>query len=97
MDPYIAALVPGRGNATEPPGGSETLAHETAIAERTILALRLDSGVPVEWAGEEPLASASAWALEADLMERFVEAGSSRLRLTLRGRLLSNEVLARLL
>ena len=64
----------------------------TAVAETVVLGLRLERGVPISWLDHEPLAAVARWALEAGLLERL----DDRLRLTLRGRLLSNEVFARL-
>jgi putative oxygen-independent coproporphyrinogen III oxidase len=96
MQPYIDALEPDSGAPCLPPGGSETLVDETAAAERVILALRLDSGIPVAWVEEPPLAAHFAWAAFSGLTERFQLDGEPRLRLTLRGRLLSNELFERL-
>jgi oxygen-independent coproporphyrinogen III oxidase len=47
-------------------------------------------------AGELPLAEVVAWGLETGLLERVELDGEARLRLTLRGRLLSNELFSRL-
>jgi oxygen-independent coproporphyrinogen-3 oxidase len=96
MEPYLAALVPANGAVTEPPGGRETLTDETEASERVILALRLDTGVPVAWADGGPLADARGWAESAGLLEMVDIDGEPRLRLTLRGRLLSNELFSRL-
>jgi oxygen-independent coproporphyrinogen-3 oxidase len=96
MEPYVGALVPAGGPAAAPPGGSETLTDEGAAAEKIILALRLDSGVPAAWAEERPLADVRDWAESSGLLEGFDLAGEPRLRLTLRGRLLSNELFSRL-
>jgi len=97
MEPYLAALLPAGGAAAEPPGGRETIAAETASAERVILALRLDTGVPAAWAEGAPLAGWRGWAESAGLLERVEVDEGDRLRLTLRGRLLSNELFRRLL
>jgi len=96
MPPYLAALDPETGPASLPPGGSETLDEVAAAAEQVILALRLDRGVPLELAGQPPLAAARGWAESAGLLELFDLDGEPRLRLTLRGRLLSNELFGRL-
>jgi oxygen-independent coproporphyrinogen-3 oxidase len=96
MEPYLASLLPGSGSASLPPGGEELLAAETAAAERVILALRLDRGVPESWGDVPPLAAVRSWAESSGLMERAVLDGQSRLRLTQRGRLLSNELFRRL-
>ena len=65
-----------------PVGGSETLDAETRRLERLQLALRTRAGVPAE-------------ALPDDL-DDLVERDSGRVTLTLRGRLLANEVSLRL-
>ncbi len=91
LDGYVAAL-----NAPEPilpPGGEETLDPATSIAEAVILGLRLDTGVPLATAHEPPLADAFGWALAAELLDVTPD---ERVVLTTRGRLLSNELFARL-
>ncbi len=98
MEPYMAALVPTAGApATLPPGGEEVLAPETAVAEGLILALRLDLGVDEATASRPPLAAVMEWADSAGLLERTQIDGQPRVRLTTRGRLLSNELFARLI
>jgi oxygen-independent coproporphyrinogen-3 oxidase len=79
-----------------PPGGEEVLTRQSEAAEAAILSLRLDTGLSVSEAREEPLAATMAWGLEAGLIERAMFDGEPRLHLTLRGRLLSNEVFSRL-
>jgi len=96
MEPFVAALVPAGGVATEPPGGQEMLTEAVEASERLILALRLDSGVPAAWAERDPLAGARGWAESAGLLELVDVDGEPRIRLTLRGRLLSNELFRRL-
>jgi coproporphyrinogen III oxidase-like Fe-S oxidoreductase len=76
-----------------PPGGSESVDEETAAAERVILGLRLDTGVPFAATQESPLADAFGWALTAELVDVTPD---DRVVLTTRGRLLSNELFARL-
>jgi oxygen-independent coproporphyrinogen-3 oxidase len=94
LDGYLAALAPaGGGPPRLPPGGSEAVDERTADAERVILGLRLAAGVPAGWAERPPLDRVASWALSAGLLEEV----DDRLRLTVRGRLLSNEVFARLL
>jgi oxygen-independent coproporphyrinogen-3 oxidase len=95
MEPYLAALL-GEGEPALPPGGVETLTPADEAAERVILSLRLDRGVPLAWAAEPPLAGSREWAEQAGLLERIRVDGEVRLRLTVRGRLLSNELFARL-
>jgi oxygen-independent coproporphyrinogen-3 oxidase len=83
-----------------PPGGSETIDADDAAAEAAILGLRLDHGVPITVAEDPRFAAAFAWAREASLVEDLVPAsgreGERRVRLTGRGRLLANELFARL-
>jgi oxygen-independent coproporphyrinogen-3 oxidase len=62
---YMAALI--RTLPTLPPGGEECVDGATAIAERLILGLRLDTGVPLAAAGEPPLSVAWDWARGANL------------------------------
>ena len=93
---YVAALLPADGPAALPPGGSEPIPPTTSTAERTILALRLDRGVPAEWAEEPAAAEAFTWARWSGLVEDFELEGEARVRLTLRGRLLSNELFQKL-
>ncbi len=94
LDGYIAALVPMGGRPAElPPGGAEPLDAAAAVAEELILGLRTDRGVGSEAITREPLASVFGWAIANEL----VGVGKDgRVRLTTRGRLLSNEVFARL-
>jgi oxygen-independent coproporphyrinogen-3 oxidase len=96
MEPYIAALTPDGGIPTAPPGGQELLTRDVALAEQVILALRLDRGVPESAAAQPPLAGVWEWAEACGLLERTEIDGEHRLRLTTRGRLLSNELFARL-
>jgi putative oxygen-independent coproporphyrinogen III oxidase len=93
LDAWIAALVPASSGLVSrlPPGGSEELDAAAADAERLFLGLRLARGIP-----REALISRSdvvAWAAEHGLVE---DGPQGWVRLTLRGRLLSNELFARL-
>jgi oxygen-independent coproporphyrinogen-3 oxidase len=97
LEPYIAALSPTSGPAVLPPGGREIVSPEAAAAESTILALRLDRGVPASWAPGSSTAATFEWAQTNGLVESVTVEGSVRLRLTVRGRLLSNELFVRLL
>ncbi len=93
LDGWLAALTPARGGpAVLPPGDGEEIDAATAAAEELILGLRMARGV----ARSRALARADemAWAHEAGLVE---DAAGERVRLTLRGRLLSNELFARLI
>ncbi|MEJ7748743.1 MAG: coproporphyrinogen-III oxidase family protein [Candidatus Limnocylindrales bacterium] len=91
LDAYLAALNAPR--PTLPPGGTELLNDATARVEAVILGLRLDTGVALETADGPPLTDVVAWALDAGLFEAT---SNDRLVLTMRGRLLSNEVFSRL-
>jgi len=91
---YVAALTPpGDPTPSLPPGGAETLDAATARAESIVLGLRTDRGLPRASATEPPLADAFGWALAAELLT--IDA-ADRIVLTTRGRLLSNELFARL-
>jgi oxygen-independent coproporphyrinogen-3 oxidase len=90
LDAYIAALMPAHDLMPAlPPGGSEVIDAPAAAFERAMLALRTADG-----SGDAAIADRLAPTMEAGLLERTP---SGALALTLRGRLLSNEVFARLL
>jgi len=94
LDAYIAALVPGPGRRPVlPPGGGERIEPAFAGAERAILSLRTASGIAASEAAAPPLADHLDWARAADLVELTA---ADRFVLTTRGRLLSNELFARL-
>jgi putative oxygen-independent coproporphyrinogen III oxidase len=94
LDGYLAALAPdGGGPAALPPGGSEAIDPATAAAERVILGLRTDRGVPLSATRTPPLDGAFGWALAAEFLD---VTDDDRVVLTTRGRLLSNELFARL-
>lgn len=99
LEDYVAALRPSDGRRPRlPPGGSEILDAATARAETWILGLRTDRGLPALAADEEWAREPVGWAVAAGLVELTAgESGSSerRIRLTRRGRLLSNEVFVR--
>jgi coproporphyrinogen III oxidase-like Fe-S oxidoreductase len=76
-----------------PPGGSERLDAATAATERMILGLRLDTGIPFADTQAGPVADTFIWALTAELVDVTPD---DRVVLTTRGRLLSNELFARL-
>jgi oxygen-independent coproporphyrinogen-3 oxidase len=91
---YLAALTPNGGSpARLPPGGQEALDATVARSEAVILGLRTDRGVPLSAASIPPLARAVDWALASELITLDPD---DRVRLTVRGRLLSNELFARL-
>jgi oxygen-independent coproporphyrinogen III oxidase len=96
LDGYLAALLPSdRGvSPALPPGGSEQIDGDRALAEEAMLGLRLRRGVSTAVACRPVLASGLAWGRSAGLLE---EDADHRLRLTLSGRLLANEVFWRLL
>ena len=65
----------------------------TAAVEAIILGLRTDRGVPMTAAARPPLGDEFGWALAGELLEVTTD---DRVVLTTRGRLLSNELFARL-
>ncbi|HZW00308.1 MAG TPA: coproporphyrinogen-III oxidase family protein [Candidatus Deferrimicrobium sp.] len=89
VDGYLAALADGR----LPPGGSDEVDADTAIAESAILGLRLVEGIDSALSRHPLIAPGLAWARQHGLAED----GAGRTRLTGSGRLLANEVFARLL
>ena len=97
LDGYLAAL--SAASPSLPPGGSEAVHRAAAASEQAILGLRLDEGLGLGPASTEGslLAPHLDWALDSGLLERFAgPAGEPRVRLTTDGRLLSNEIFARL-
>jgi putative oxygen-independent coproporphyrinogen III oxidase len=97
LDGYVAAL--SGADPSLPPGDAESISPAHAAAERAILGLRLDSGLALGGASAESslLAPHLAWGLGAGLLEAFDGPdGAPRVRLTTDGRLLSNELFARL-
>jgi putative oxygen-independent coproporphyrinogen III oxidase len=94
LDGYLAALGPPDGSPPGlPPGGAEILDGAAARAEAVILALRTDRGVPAAAMTRPPLRRVHGWAVEQGLLEATPDA---RIVLTIRGRLLSNEVFGRI-
>jgi len=94
LDRYLAALLPADGSASRlPPGGQESIEPRTARAEAAILALRLARGIDAPALDDPDIGPGLAWALRVALVRRT----ESRLVLTPRGRMLSNEVFLRLL
>jgi oxygen-independent coproporphyrinogen III oxidase len=91
LDRYVAALTgPHR---VLPPGGADGVDGAAATAETLILGLRLDTGVPLATAHEPPFDAAFEWARDAQILDVTPD---DRVVLTTRGRLLSNELFARL-
>jgi oxygen-independent coproporphyrinogen-3 oxidase len=94
LDGYLAALAPGDGSASRlPPGGRALSAPASPDGEAAILALRTSAGLPATALRVPSLGPALRWAMDAKLLEP----NHDRLVLTRTGRLLSNEVFARLL
>lgn len=89
LERYIAAL----GARNLPPGNSETSTDAQSDAERAILLLRTVAGLPDAPARSPRFKSAVAWGENNGLLER----NEGGVRLTRRGRLLSNELFARFL
>ena len=95
LDGYLAALSPPEEtNARLPPGGSETTDEPTAAAEQAILRLRTNRGLSREIASRPQFRAALSWARANDLVQ---PTSNGATQLTIRGRLLSNELFARLL
>jgi putative oxygen-independent coproporphyrinogen III oxidase len=90
LDVYLDALSNGR----LPPGACETVDPATARAEQAILQLRTAAGLPGWLGGDPAFESGLMWGRANGLLEA---GGEGSLRLTTRGRLLSNELFARLL
>jgi oxygen-independent coproporphyrinogen-3 oxidase len=93
LDGYLAALLPGDdGAASLPPGGAEPVADP--VADAAVMGLRtadgLRSGTPGRSRADERLDDPQL----APLLERTA---ADSLRLSLRGRLLSNELFSRLI
>jgi oxygen-independent coproporphyrinogen-3 oxidase len=89
----LSAYVAATAASTLPPGGRDLMDAATARAEGLILALRLAQGIDARAIGDLDVQVALGWGLANGLL--VAELG--RLRLTARGRLLSNEVFERLL
>jgi len=89
LDGYLARLE----RRSLPPGGAERVDAATAQAEAAILGLRLREGIPGSLAEAPGIVKGLAWARTFGL----VEERAGRTRLTTEGRLLANEVFARLL
>ncbi len=95
LDGYLAALSPPDGAPPDlPPGSAETIDPSSAAAERVILALRTADGLEVDAALQPPFDGPLNWALAEGLAMLDPD---DRIRLTTRGRLLSNELFSRLI
>ena len=97
---YVDALLTEGGRPKLPPGGQESVSASQAAVESLILSLRLEEGVAASVVEDAALSStvpaAFEWAASAGMLEAVQLDGERRLRLTTRGRLLSNELFARL-
>ncbi len=94
LEGYLTALTPaGDVPPRLPPGGSERIDPETADAEAVILALRTDHGIDAATGRKPAFRDTVEWALAAELAQI---SDRDRIVLTSRGRLLSNELFARL-
>ena len=92
LEGWLTALIPAGGAPPAlPPGSAEVLDSATAATEALILGLRTARGIARARAFAR--ADEMAWAHEAGLVE---DGPGEHVRLTLRGRLLSNELFARL-
>ncbi|MEP7360613.1 MAG: coproporphyrinogen III oxidase, partial [Chloroflexota bacterium] len=89
LDTYLSALSAGR----LPPDSFETTTDETVKAELAILALRTELGLRRQQLEQSELSAVLDWGID----QRLLESDESAVRLTRRGRLLSNELFARML
>jgi oxygen-independent coproporphyrinogen-3 oxidase len=94
LEGYVGALAGSDGRPRLPPGGFELLDDEAAGAEAVILGLRTDRGVPREALADHRFGDALRWARTIGWLR---EADEDRLVLSTTGRLLSNELFARLI
>ena len=94
LNSYIAALAVRH----LPPGGQQTSTAAAADAERVILRLRTAAGLPNDVAQSPAFRSAVSWGVANGLLEEYGSPDNAGgVRLTRRGRLLSNELFSRLL
>ena len=77
-----------------PAGGHETVAPDVAAAEAAMVGLRTVAGLSGRSAALHQFAPAVRWGIDNALLE---SAADGSVRLTLRGRMLSNELFVRLL
>jgi putative oxygen-independent coproporphyrinogen III oxidase len=95
LDAYVDALAPAAGTEPQlPPGGGESSDAGMRARERTITALRTSRGLPASALADPAIGDALGWALDMRLLARTA---SDRLVLSVAGRLLSNELFARLI
>jgi oxygen-independent coproporphyrinogen-3 oxidase len=88
---YLAAINAGES----PEAGSETLAPHVRADEALVLTLRTSAGIKLPAAGAEP--SGVAFCIDELVDAGLLDRSDGRAVLTRRGRLLGNEVAARLL
>ena len=94
LDAYIDALVPGgRRRPRLPPGGEEILDATAYLVEAAMLGLRRREGIDGDLVSAPGVARAVDWGLAHGLVELGPAGGVS---LTLRGRLLADEIFMRL-
>lgn len=93
LDGYLMALLPAAGPPQMPPGGTQLGSARTREADVVILALRTSAGLAARALARPALGPSLRWALDAELLRRT---SGGRLVLTRTGRLLSNELFARL-
>ena len=102
LDGYLRALTPADETApTLPPGGHETVDGRSADAERAILGLRLsdglDRGATQRLQRNDATRAALEWGTaNALLAEQQTGVDGPRLALTMRGRLLADELFVRM-
>ena len=94
LDEYFRALVPAAGPPRVPPGGTQLGSARTREADAVILSLRTSAGLAAAALDRTALGPSLRWALDAELLRRTSD---ERLVLTRTGRLLSNELFARLI
>ena len=95
LDGYLAALLPDDGSQPKLPPGAfvDDQDGRARRGEDAMLALRTSAGLPRRSLEDPAIGEPLRWALDGGLIAAFEE----RLVLTRRGRLLSNEVFARLI
>lgn len=93
LDGYLMALLPAAGPPRMPPGGTQPGSARTREADAVILSLRTSTGLAATALDRPAFGPSLRWALDAELLRRT---SGGRLVLTRTGRLLSNELFARL-
>jgi putative oxygen-independent coproporphyrinogen III oxidase len=95
LDGYIDALVPpDAARPRLPPSVAQADDPGSRDGQSAMLALRTRTGLPVGALARPGIGSTLQWAIDADLLERTPD---DRIALTVRGRLLSNELFIRLI